>query len=221
MTDAASTPKIKQLSEAGLAGFKQFFGASTSWPMLLASDLQSFLFGNLPGVLGYASRSITQPYLLKSCGRRPAIGRQVQIRNPNAVIFGNKILIDDYAVLDPQGEGAMLELADAVSIGKFSLLVAKRGVIKLASAVNIASPNPLSNEAFMGLLRKAWGQKIALPTYRWMLELGAFFLRTESELVLKSRRVVPLILLDTGFKFEFSNWEQASVDLCKRWKNGG
>jgi uncharacterized protein (TIGR01777 family) len=92
---------------------------------------------------------------------------------------------------------------------------------QICGAVNIASPNPLPNEAFMRLLRMAWGQKIALPTYRWMLELGAFFLRTESELVLKSRRVVPQILLDAGFKFEFSNWEQASVDLCKRWKNGG
>ena len=61
MTSVATTPKTKQLSEAGLASFKNFFGASTPWPVLLASDLQSFLFGNLPGVVGYGARSLTLP----------------------------------------------------------------------------------------------------------------------------------------------------------------
>ena len=147
MSSAATTPKTKQLSEAGLASFKSFFGASTSWPVLLLSDLQNFLFGNLPGVLGYALRSLTQPFFLKSCGRRPAIGRQVQIRNPKAVVFGNKILIDDYAILDPQGENARLEFANTVSVGKYSLIVAKKGLIKLASGVNIASHCRIATES--------------------------------------------------------------------------
>lgn len=57
--------------------------------------------------------------------------------------------------------------------------------------VNVASPNPLPNEDFMRILRKAWGANVGLPASKWMLEIGAFFLRTETELVLKSRRVVP------------------------------
>jgi NAD dependent epimerase/dehydratase family enzyme len=89
---------------------------------------------------------------------------------------------------------------------------------KITGAVNIASPNPLPNRHFMALLRKAWGQRFSIPTYEWMLELGAIFLRTESELVLKSRRVVPGRLLDAGFKFEYPDWMQASSDLCDRWK---
>jgi acetyltransferase-like isoleucine patch superfamily enzyme len=147
MKDSASTPKIKRLTNAGIADFKMFFGASTSWPLLLAADCQSFLFGNLPGVLGFLARAITQPALLGSCGKRPGIGRQVQIRNPRAVFLGNKVLLDDYAVLDPQGPGASLELSDSVSVGKFSLLVAKKGRIKLESAVNIASHCRIATES--------------------------------------------------------------------------
>jgi NAD dependent epimerase/dehydratase family enzyme len=89
---------------------------------------------------------------------------------------------------------------------------------QLSGAFNLASPNPLPNKDFMSLLREAWGQRIALPVYEWMLEVGAVFLRTESELVLKSRRVIPARLLDAGFTFQFPNWETASKDLCARWR---
>lgn len=91
---------------------------------------------------------------------------------------------------------------------------------EIAGAVNLASPDPAPNRRFMALLREAWGQRFSLPTYEWMLELGAVFLRTESELVLKSRRVVPGRLLDAGFKFTYPEWAQASRDLCERWKTG-
>ena len=57
--------------------------------------------------------------------------------------------------------------------------------------VNLAAPGPLPNGEFMRLLREAWGTRIGLPATRWMIELGTWLLRTESELVLKSRRVVP------------------------------
>jgi len=84
--------------------------------------------------------------------------------------------------------------------------------------VNIASPNPLPNSEFMAGLRKAWGTRVGLPASEWMLEVGAIFLRTETELILKSRRVVPGRLLAHGFKFRFPNWEAAAQDLVARWK---
>jgi uncharacterized protein (TIGR01777 family) len=89
---------------------------------------------------------------------------------------------------------------------------------QISGAVNIASPNPLPNRDFMAGLRKSWGQRIALPLYEWMLEIGAVFLQTESELVLKSRRVIPGRLLDAGFKFQYGDWKAASADLCERWR---
>ncbi len=88
----------------------------------------------------------------------------------------------------------------------------------LAGPVNLASPNPLSNIEFMRELRNAWGRRIGLPTTEWMLEVGTFLMRSESELVLKSRRVIPSRLLASGFEFEFSSWAEAAQDLCDRWK---
>jgi uncharacterized protein len=84
--------------------------------------------------------------------------------------------------------------------------------------VNVASPNPLPNEDFMRILRKRWGTNVGLPASQRMLEAGAFFLRTETELILKSRRVVPGRLLASGFKFQFPEWHGAAEDLMQRWR---
>ena len=87
---------------------------------------------------------------------------------------------------------------------------------ELAGPVNLASPGPQANAAFLRTLRRAWGCRLGLPARRWMLELGAFVLRTETELILKSRRVVPGRLLASGFHFEFPAWPAAAADLCQR-----
>lgn len=89
----------------------------------------------------------------------------------------------------------------------------------LDGAINIASPNPLPNREFMADLRKAWGVRIGLPATAWMLELGAFLMRTETELILKSRRVIPGRLLAHGFQFGFPTWNVAADDLVKRSKS--
>ncbi len=91
----------------------------------------------------------------------------------------------------------------------------------VAGPVNLSSPNPLPNAEFMRMLRNAWGRRIGLPATEWMLEVGTFLLRTESELVLKSRRVVPGFLQDAGFEFTFADWNKAAADLCSRWRNRG
>lgn len=86
----------------------------------------------------------------------------------------------------------------------------------LSGPVNVASPNPLPNAEFMRILRRAWGTRLGLPASRWMLELGARLLRTETELVLKSRRVVPGRLMGSGFDFEFPEWPAAAAELVRR-----
>ena len=70
----------------------------------------------------------------------------------------------------------------------------------------------------MRALRNAYGQKIGLPATESMLELGAMFLRTETELMLKSRRVIPGKLLESGFQFTFPDWPAAAGDLVNRWR---
>jgi uncharacterized protein (TIGR01777 family) len=85
--------------------------------------------------------------------------------------------------------------------------------------VNIASPNPLPNREFMEALRDAWGVPNGLPAPAPLLEIAAFFMRTETELVLKSRRVVPGRLLDEEFEFKFPTWPEAAEDLVERWRH--
>jgi uncharacterized protein (TIGR01777 family) len=89
---------------------------------------------------------------------------------------------------------------------------------EFAGVVNLASPHPIPNREFMATLRAAWGTRIGLPALPWMIEIGAFFLRTESELVLKSRRVVPGRLMESGFVFDFPHWAEAARDLVKQWR---
>ncbi len=79
--------------------------------------------------------------------------------------------------------------------------------------VNLASPNPLTNAEFLAAIRKTMAKGMALPLPRWALEIGAFFKQTETELILKSRRVVPGRLVAAGFTFDFGAWPDAVRDL--------
>lgn len=89
---------------------------------------------------------------------------------------------------------------------------------ELSGPVNLAAPNPVPDADFMRILREEWGTRMGLPATKWMLEAGSFFLRTETELILKSRRVVPRRLLDSGFTFELPSWREAAAELCRRWR---
>jgi uncharacterized protein (TIGR01777 family) len=116
-----------------------------------------------------------------------------------------------------QGSGAQFVswIHQADYIRAVELLIARED---LDGVVNLASPNPLPNAAFLAALRNAWGTRLGLPSPRWLIEIGTRLMRTESELVLKSRRVVPGRLLDAGFQFQFPEWPAAARDLVARWR---
>ncbi|WP_406340617.1 TIGR01777 family oxidoreductase [Streptomyces sp. NBC_00648] len=86
----------------------------------------------------------------------------------------------------------------------------------ISGPVNLAAPAPLPHRAFMCALRAAWRVPVGLPATKGMAELGAFVLRSDTELLLKSRRVVPGRLLDAGFTFDHGEWPDAARDLAKR-----
>jgi hypothetical protein len=86
----------------------------------------------------------------------------------------------------------------------------------IAGPVNLAAPSPIPQRDFMAALRAAWGTRVGLPATKWMVEIGAFFLRTDTELILKSRRVVPGRLLELGFTFDFPEWPDAARDVVER-----
>jgi len=86
-------------------------------------------------------------------------------------------------------------------------------------AVNLAAPNPIPNKEMMQILRKVCDRPFGLPATAWMLEVGALLLRTETELIIKSRRVVPGRLLKSGFAFNFPTMEAALLDILRRFKS--
>jgi uncharacterized protein (TIGR01777 family) len=90
---------------------------------------------------------------------------------------------------------------------------------EIDGAVNLAAPNPIPNAEWMRLFRQRFGPGMGLPAARWMLEVGAFVLRTETELLLKSRRVVPGRLLEAGFEFRFPTVAEALEDLAGHGTN--
>ncbi|MBO61029.1 MAG: TIGR01777 family protein [Verrucomicrobiales bacterium] len=87
----------------------------------------------------------------------------------------------------------------------------------LEGGINMCAPNPIPNREFLKALRDACGAKLGLPAARWMLEIGAFFMRTETELLLKSRRVIPGRLLESGFEFDHPTWPEAIQSIEQSW----
>ncbi len=89
-----------------------------------------------------------------------------------------------------------------------------------SGAVNLAAPHPLPNRDFMAALHRAVGMPLALPIPVWALEVGAFLRRTETELILKSRRVIPGRLQAAGFAFRHPTWPEAAVALVRATARG-
>ena len=116
-----------------------------------------------------------------------------------------------------QGTGAQFVswIHEADFLRAMDLLIADE---KFSGVVNLASPNPLPNRDFMRALREAWGIRVGLPSPEWIIEIGTWIMRSESELVLKSRRVVPGRLLAAGFQFLYPDWPSAARELVARWR---
>lgn len=114
----------------------------------------------------------------------------------------------------PQGNGqqwiSWLHIADFCRAVEFLLLESTA-----VGAFNLCAPQPVPNRTFMGLLCQELRPWLRLPQPQWLLEMGAFVLRTETELILKSRKVYPERLLELGFKFDFSACEMAVQDLLR------
>ncbi len=87
---------------------------------------------------------------------------------------------------------------------------------QLEGVFNCASPHPVPNKLFMKTLRNVTGYSFGLPAFTWMLKCGALLIGTETELVLKSRWVVPTRILETGFQFKFPLLKDALTDIISK-----
>ncbi|WIE65238.1 DUF1731 domain-containing protein [Curtobacterium sp. MCLR17_036] len=101
-----------------------------------------------------------------------------------------------------------VHIADVLGVVQFV-----RDHPEIEGSVNVSSPNPSDNRTVMATLRDAVGRRFGLPTWRWMLEVGSFAIRTETELVLKSRWVVPSRLTQAGYEFRYPHLRGALAEI--------
>ena len=97
----------------------------------------------------------------------------------------------------------------------FRILLFLQANEQLDGVFNCSAPSPITNREFMAQLRKSMNQKFGLASPKWMLEMGAVFMRTETELILKSRWVLPERLLEEGFEFTYETIDQALGQILK------
>ncbi len=102
----------------------------------------------------------------------------------------------------------------------FEIILFLKDKKEISGVVNCSAPHPVTNHELMSHFRKALNINVGLPSPKWMLEMGAFFIRTETELVLKSRWVIPDRLESEGFKFKFKKIEMALQSILKKEKQG-
>lgn len=175
---------------------------------------------DVPAYWGYSIK-IAQAWEQATADAKTPATRQVMLRSAMVMSPDRGGIFDVLLTLVRRGLGGtsgdgrqyLSWIHDADFIAAVKWLIDRE---ELSGPVNLASPGPLPNADFMRTLRKSWGARIGLPATKWMLAVGAFLMRTDTELVLKSRRVIPARLIQSGFQFKFPAWDTAARDLCDR-----
>ncbi|MFF1823412.1 TIGR01777 family oxidoreductase [Kribbella sp. NPDC058245] len=191
-----------------------------------AHDETGTLGGAEPGVPAYWKYSVDIATAWEAA--------QEQARTPNT----RKVALRTAIVMSPDRGGAFDILRRMAKLGLGGPIAGGRQYIswlhetdmaraltflldnELSGPVNLAAPHPLPQRDFVRALRRAVGMPIGLPSAKWMTELGAFALRSDTELLLKSRHVVPGRLLEAGFTFEFPDWQGAAANLVATSNDG-
>jgi len=114
----------------------------------------------------------------------------------------------EFRARDGRQRFSWIHIADVLGIIRFL-----RARPELDGAINASSPNPSDSRTLMATIRRVLGVPVGLPAPRWMLELGSAVIHTETELVLKSRWVLPERLVEAGYRFEFPELEPAIRDI--------
>jgi acetyltransferase-like isoleucine patch superfamily enzyme len=144
----AMTPQQARLSDgrtSPLGLYREFSVGDSSWGFLALYEVVTLLTAQLPGLPGFALRACLYPYLFGRTGNRPALGRGLVVRNPRSMTLGEKVMVDDYAVLDARGtaahisaKGGRIELGRGANIGSYCRL-ATQSRITVGESVLVAA----------------------------------------------------------------------------------
>lgn len=143
-SSSAAPFKIKEVSrEGGVSGFRKYrsmvYGDASLWAVFKC-ELITTLFGWIPGALGLVLRQLTYRCIFPNLGKKVVFGKDITIRHPHKIRIGDRVIIDDNAVLDAKGEGNRgLVIGDGVYIGRNTIVYCKNGEITLEDRVNLSS----------------------------------------------------------------------------------
>ncbi|GAB3958522.1 TIGR01777 family oxidoreductase [Micromonospora vulcania] len=219
IAEAARPPKVwMQMSTATIYAHR-FDAANDEYDGLIGGDEH--------GVPGYWAYSIKIAQNWEAAQERAATPdtRKVALRSAMVMSPGRDGVFDVLSWLARLGLGGPVAggrqyvswIHDQDFVRAIRFLIERDD---LTGAVNLAAPGPLPQREFMRELRSAWRMPVGLPATRWMAEVGAFAMRSDTELLLKSRRVTPGRLVDAGFAFDHPQWRTAVADLASRRRRG-
>lgn len=133
--------------KSGLSLYRDIAVGPASLSHFLYYEFSQFFFSGLAGLPGFALRTLMYPPLFAGCGKRPAFGRAVLLRNPKRITLGKKVLIDDFVTLDVRGDGSGITLGNFVCVGRNSIIAAKGGMITIADGTNIGSSCRIASQS--------------------------------------------------------------------------
>jgi acetyltransferase-like isoleucine patch superfamily enzyme len=132
------TPQQQKLSSGAFATYREYVCGEESLGFFLWYELATTGLSGLSGLLGFGSRRLIYPSLLKKCGKKLVVGKGTTLRRSKQLSVGSSVLLDDYSVLDVRGSGS-ITLGDNVVVGRFSSIIAKESSISLGAGTNISS----------------------------------------------------------------------------------
>lgn len=146
--------------------------------------------------------------------------RKVALRT--AITLGNGGVMVPYVNLCKAGlggkHGSGNQMFSWVHINDFARMIEWLFENNSEGVYNCSSPHAVKNKDFMKTLRNVVGKKIAISSPAWLLELGAFMIGTETELMLKSRWVIPARAINEGFNFQYPYLENALANIVEGYK---
>ncbi len=152
VVDADSEVRRMMKDTEGSA-LKKYMALTVGKPSILALlkyELLTGILGSIPGALGLVLRQKLYKHMFGKCGRKVVFGRNVTIRHPHRIRFGDNVIIDDNAVLDGKGESDVsIEIGSGSIVGRNSILSCKGGSIRLADKVNISVNCTLLSETLL------------------------------------------------------------------------
>ncbi|WFB37310.1 acyltransferase [Kiritimatiellota bacterium B12222] len=132
--------KVKGQKSGGFAAYRQLIYGDQSLGKMILGELLVFFFGSLPGALGIVLRSKLYPCLFSEIGKGVVFGRNVTLRHTHKIRLGDKVIIDDNAVIDAKGvDNHGITFGDGVYIGRNTIVYCKGGDMHLADRVNLSS----------------------------------------------------------------------------------